>query len=105
LKGAMLYVAWGVEGHRPTRDLDLLGGVPNDPEELARIFRYLCEIEVVPDGILFSSETVRAAYIREDSAYGGIRVQLTAEIARARIALQVDIGIGDVITPGPESIE
>jgi len=37
--------------------------------------------------------------IRDDLEYGGVRAQLQATLAGARIPLQVDIGFGDVITP------
>jgi hypothetical protein len=45
-----------------------------------------------------------AELIREDNRYGGIRVQLMAMTEKARIPLQIDVGFGDNITPGPEQI-
>ena len=46
-----------------------------------------------------------AEEIRENNAYEGIRVHLSAELSGAKIILQIDIGFGDVVTPGPEEIE
>lgn len=37
--------------------------------------------------------------------YGGTRLKLNADLAGARIHLQVDIGFGDVITPSADSAE
>ncbi|RMF14559.1 MAG: nucleotidyl transferase AbiEii/AbiGii toxin family protein [Candidatus Dadabacteria bacterium] len=105
LKGAMLFTVWQIEDRRPTRDLDLLGFGSGDPEELTRIFRAICQVDVVPDGITFDPDSVHAGYIREQTAYGGVRVKLVGDIARARVPLQIDVGIGDVVIPGPEEIE
>ena len=44
------------------------------------------------------------AQAQQDQSYTGLRVQLEALLARARIALQIDIGFGDVITPQPLEI-
>jgi hypothetical protein len=43
--------------------------------------------------------------IREDDAYGGRRIELPARLGSARIQVQVDIGIGDIVTPAPEWID
>jgi hypothetical protein len=105
LKGAMLFVVWSDALHRPTRDLDLLGFGPNDQDQLKAIFVELCRLEVEPDGLHFLPESVQAAPIREEAAYPGVRVTLEGRLANARIAVQVDIGFGDTVTPAPEAIE
>lgn len=46
LKGAMLFVLWGQDAYRPTRDLDLLGYGPADPESIADCFREICTVPV-----------------------------------------------------------
>jgi nucleotidyltransferase AbiEii toxin of type IV toxin-antitoxin system len=105
LKGAMLFLIWSGEIHRPTRDVDLLGFGSSDAGELERIFREICLIEVEPDGLLFKAETVKAEEIREQAAYPGIRVTAQATLGTARISIQVDIGFGDAVTPNPEEIQ
>jgi hypothetical protein len=105
LKGAMLFLIWSGEIHRPTRDVDLLGFGSSDAGELERIFREICLIEVEPDGLLFKAETVKAEEIREQAAYPGIRVTAQATLGTARISIQVDIGFGDAVTPNPEEID
>lgn len=55
--------------------------------------------------ITFDADSVAIAPIREDDAYGGRRVTLRGQLGAARLTIQVDIGIGDAITPGPQSLE
>jgi predicted nucleotidyltransferase component of viral defense system len=102
LKGAMLYLVWGGEIYRPTRDLDLLGYGSDTVEAVAALFRSLCSVEVEDDGLAFLPGTVRGEEIRDTAEYGGLRVRLEARLDQARIRVQVDIGFGDVIVPGPE---
>lgn len=47
---------------------------------------------------------MRAAPIREEQKYGGIRVHLLALLGKVRIPLQVDVGFGDVVTPAPAEV-
>ena len=105
LKGALLFVTWIADPFRPTRDLDLLGYGANSPEELADTFKTICSTTVPDDGVTFDVEGLTAAPIREDLEYGGVRVQTHATIDGARIPIQVDIGFGDIITPGPVEID
>jgi hypothetical protein len=105
LKGAMLFVTWVAEPFRPTRDLDLLGHGDSDAEAIAETFRAICAQRVADDGVTFDVAALTAAPIREDVEYGGVRVRTTATIAGARIAIQVDIGFGDAITPAAIDID
>lgn len=104
LKGAMLLEIWGDAVHRPTRDVDLLGFVPSEPEALTDIFRKVLATAVIPDGLTFDLNAVRAEPIREASEYPGVRVRLQATLTQARIPLQFDIGFGDAITPAPREL-
>jgi len=52
-----------------------------------------------------SSLPLVAQTIREEVAYQGVRVRCLARLGNARIPLQVDVGFGDVITPGPVKLE
>ncbi|MCE0522885.1 MAG: nucleotidyl transferase AbiEii/AbiGii toxin family protein [Methylacidiphilales bacterium] len=105
LKGAMLFVTWVADPFRPTRDLDLLGHGDNDAEDIAETFRDICAQPVADDGVTFDVATLTAAPIREEVEYAGVRVRTTATIAGARIAIQVDIGFGDAITPAAIDID
>lgn len=44
LKGAMLFLLWGMDEHRPTRDADFLGFGENDTENLVAIFQEVCRV-------------------------------------------------------------
>jgi len=100
LKGAVLVSLWMEGLYRPTRDVDLMGYGNNSPEELAKVFREVCSIDVEPDGLVFLPETVQVEEIREDQEYQGQRVRMRAELSGAEIPLQVDVGFGDTVTPG-----
>lgn len=100
LKGAMLFPLWSGSPHRSTKDLDLLGFGSPDVGRLVRVFRDVVAIPV-PDGIEFLPETVKAAPIREDGIYDGVRVTVGARLAVAKIHLQVDVGFGDAVSPAP----
>lgn len=105
LKGAMLFASWLADPFRPTRDLDLLGTGIDDVATIAQIFRDICSVSVADDGVAFDATALQAEAIRENVAYGGVRVRTTATIAGAKIPIQVDIGFGDVITPAPIEID
>jgi hypothetical protein len=101
LKGAVLFYVWEGAPHRPTRDVDFWGSGDSSPENLATVFRAVCVVEVEPDGLTFLPEGVAVEPIRDRQEYGGVRVTLTAMLGGARIPLQIDVGFGDAITPGP----
>lgn len=103
LKGALLFALWYDTPHRPTRDADLLGFGPDDAATLVTTFREIAAMEL-GDGIVFDPQSVSAAAIREDNAYGGTRIHLLARIGSARCALQIDVGFGDAVTPEPQTL-
>ena len=103
LKGALLFSLWYDQPHRPTRDADLLGFGPDDLDTAVAAFREICQIEV-EDGIAFDPTSVKGSVIRKEAGYGGVRIDLRAKLDGARIALQVDIGFGDAVTPAPETV-
>jgi len=65
------------------------------------IFREISAIEVEDDGLRFDRKTVKAERIKEDADYEGVRVTFTAFLEKAQIPIQIDIGFGDAIRPGP----
>ena len=105
LKGALLLTAWRAPLSRPTMDIDLAGRTDNTLDHIASLVGEVCAIAVEPDGIAFSRASIEASRIKEDADYEGVRVQFHATLARARIPMQLDIGFGDIITPGPTEIE
>ena len=103
LKGALLFSLWYDLPHRPTRDADLLGFGPDDIDSAVSTFREICQIPV-DDGIVFDPTSVKGSLIRKEAGYGGVRLDLHAELDGARIVLQVDIGFGDAVTPQAQAI-
>jgi hypothetical protein len=65
----------------------------------------VCTEDAEPDGIEFNRASIEVRRIKEDADYEGVRVRLHAILARARIQLQIDIGFGDIIVPGPTQVE
>lgn len=104
LKGAMLFPLWSGNPHRATKDMDLLGHGPPDLARLQAAFREIVSVPV-EDGLLFLPETIRAIEIRADAIYDGVRVTLEARLGAARLALQVDVGFGDAVTPAPQETD
>lgn len=100
LKGALLFTLWYDMPHRATRDADLLGFGASDLESVAQVFREIAAI-AVDDGIVFDPASVVALEIRKENGYGGVRVVIAGELAKARCKTQIDIGFGDAVTPGP----
>lgn len=94
LKGASLFLVWKGQNYRVTKDADLLGKGPADAEHMSGIFRQLCQMKGIGDGLEFIADTVTSTPIREEQAYDGIRVTLLGMLHQARIPLQVDIGFG-----------
>lgn len=103
LKGALLFSLWYDHPHRPTRDADLLAFGSNDIDTLVATFREICAI-AGEDGIVFDGAAIRGAEIRKSTGYGGVRINIPGTLAAARIALQIDIGFGDAVTPGPQEV-
>ncbi|NKC14316.1 MAG: nucleotidyl transferase AbiEii/AbiGii toxin family protein [Gammaproteobacteria bacterium] len=104
LKDAMLFQTWSGQVHRPTRDLDFLGLASPSLSDFERIFREVCEQSVEDDGLQFQAESVHADRMKEDEEYEGLRLRFQANLASARIPIQIDIGFGDAVTPEPDEI-
>lgn len=101
LKGALMFVVWDVPGMslRPTRDVDLLGIISNDPESMKNIFSEICRTPVEDDGIEFNSDDIDVRIITEEADYSGLRVKIIGKLGNTRLTLQIDIGFGDVVLP------
>lgn len=102
LKGALMLRAWRSPELRSTMDIDLLGRTSN---ETASIVAQICDIlsaAVDPDGLAFDQDSILAERITEDADYEGIRIRFQGNLDSARVNMQIDIGFGDIVFPGPE---
>lgn len=104
LKGAMLFSLWAEVPYRSTGDLDLLGKGDPAPERIISIFRELCGLSVPGDGLVYDADSVTAERTRAEDEYQGVRAELNATLAGARLHIQIDIGFGDVVTPEAQTI-
>jgi hypothetical protein len=100
LKGALLFTLWYDMPHRPTRDADLLGFGARDLDSVQAVFMEVAAIQA-DDGIVFNPSSVVVDEIRKEAGYAGARVLIDAELAKARVRTQIDIGFGDAVTPAP----
>ena len=100
LKGALLFTLWYDMPPRATRDADLLGFGATDLASVAETFRDIAAV-AVDDGIAFDPASVTVEEIRKEAGYGGVRVIITGELAKARCKTQIDVGFGDAVTPAP----
>jgi hypothetical protein len=104
LKGALMLPLWGTAIARATRDIDFLGRDALTTDELASVIADCLAVDAPPDAINFDASTIEVAEIREDTRYGGIRGTFLGYLERAKINMQVDVGLGDVVTPGVVAI-
>lgn len=104
IKGATMFLVWTGSQHRPTRDIDLLLLSESEVQDLAKTFKEICVIRCPEDGVTFAPESIAAQPIREDNTYGGTRITLAGQLGSAKIPLQIDVGLGDAVTPSPKQI-
>lgn len=101
LKGAMLFQLWSESPHRATKDLDLLASGDVSKEAIASKLLAICAIDVEMDGLLFDTSALIVSDISEDDRYVGVRAKFVAKLGSAKIAMQIDFGVGDAVTPAP----
>ena len=104
LKGALLFALWFDQPHRPTRDADLLGFGPPDPDRLRAVITELCAIDC-DDDLRFDVSSIQVLPIRQEAAYEGLRARLVAILGGARCHVQWDVGFGDAVTPAPVDVD
>jgi predicted nucleotidyltransferase component of viral defense system len=101
LKGALMLAMWEVSITRPTKDIDLLGHVANDIDRIVAVVKEVCRQEVEPDGLDFDMDSVQGKRIAEESEYEGVRVRFRGSLGTAQVGMQIDVGFGDAVVPGP----
>ena len=104
LKGALMFSVWTGPGSRPTMDIDLLGIIDNSLKVIVAAVKDACGVDVEADGMTYNAETVTAVRISEDAEYKGVRARIQGGLGNARVSVQIDIGFGDIIVPGPIKI-
>lgn len=103
LKGAMLLRLWADQPYRATRDLDLLRRGDGGFEAIRDDLRAIVMTPVPPDAVVFDGEHVEVESIRAEDEYAGARATLPARCGKARLSLQIDMGVGDAVWPPPQA--
>ena len=104
LKGALLFWVWNDDFHRPTRDIDLLSFGDNGVPYLLDVFKQIVALKD-EDGLIFDVDSLNGIEIKQDADYSGVRLTGFANLTKARIPFQVDIGYGDAVIPVAEKVE
>ncbi|MFH1153231.1 MAG: nucleotidyl transferase AbiEii/AbiGii toxin family protein [Pseudomonadota bacterium] len=105
LKGALMLRVWDSPEIRPTMDIDMLGITSNKESEIIKQVRDSIAVDVEPDGLFFDPDSIKSERITEDADYEGIRIRFQGSLEKGIIHMQIDIGFGDAIHPGPEMHE
>ena len=105
LKGALMLAMWEVSLTRPTKDIDLLGHVANDIDRIVAVVKEICRHEVEPDGLDFDPDRVQGERIADEAEYEGVRIRFPGKLGTARVTMQIDVGFGDAVVPGPVTTE
>ena len=106
LKGALMFTAWQSPFTRPTRDIDLLGRLDNSIEQVVSAIQAICQEPVdEEDGLRFDIESITGERIIEAADYAGVRIRFIAYLGTARIHMQIDVGFGDPLVPGPSPVQ
>lgn len=105
LKGALLLRVWDPATFRTTRDIDLLGNLPNKVNDIVKIIQALCRQSTEVDGMEFDPSTVEGDAIIEEGDYHGVRAKFLGHLGAARANMQIDVGFGDALTLPPSVID
>ena len=102
LKGALLLTVWGIPEGRPTADIDMLGNIDAEDEALKKTMVECMMVTIdKDDGLIFQPETITIETITRDADYEGKRIRFVAMLGTAKANVQVDVGVGDIVFPGP----
>jgi hypothetical protein len=105
LKGASLLSFWLPDPYRATRDIDLLATGPSDEGSLRSLVTQVCAISCPEDGMRFDLSELAIETIRSEDENSGKRARFRAFLGAARIAMQIDFGIGDAVVGPIEEID
>lgn len=101
LKGAMLLRLWSDRPYRATLDLDLLRRGDGAFDAIRQDLQAILAAPVPPDAVEFDGERIALEAIRAEEEYAGTRATLQARCGRARVKVQIDMGLADAVWPEP----
>jgi hypothetical protein len=103
LKGAMLLRLWSDRPYRATRDLDLLRRGDGSFDAIRADLRAVAATPAPPDAVNFDFDRLRIETIRAEDEHAGSRATLPVRCGKARLTLQIDMGLGDAVWPAPQA--
>lgn len=102
LKGALLLRLWSERPYRATLDLDLLRRGDGTFDAIREDLRAIVATPVPTDAVDFDGERIGIEPIRAEDEYSGTRATLPARCGKARLMLQIDMGLADAVWPPAE---
>ena len=99
LKGGMVFNALKIPNRRATKDLDFQGVLSSDKDNLIKVIKEICDINIEADGVEFDASTVTAAEIMLEANYPGIRVKFLGYLGKSKINMVLDVSFGGSIIP------
>ena len=102
LKGGAFLYALDHKKSRVTKDVDFLGiNISSSNDRIFRVIEEICQVPYELDGIYWDLNSIELSEIIKDDTYKGVRVELIGYLDRTRQKIQIDIGFGDMVSPGP----
>jgi predicted nucleotidyltransferase component of viral defense system len=105
LKGATAFAVWLGPFCRVTRDVDVEAFGNISTEELISVFKNVCLIPYEEDAVEFDVESISCEEIKKEDKYPGSRIRFNASVGGARVILQFDVAVGDIVYPIAEEME
>ena len=103
LKGAMLLRLWSDRPYRATLDLDLLRRGDGASDAIREDLGAIVATPAPADAVEFDGGRIGIEAIRAEDEYAGTRATLPARCGKARLMLQVDMGLADAVWPAPQT--
>src|SRR3984885_132815 len=105
LKGGLMLMVWDPMSHRETVDIDLIAKTSNSIANLQKIINEICAIEVLPDGVMFASQSLKLSEAQLEAEYHGISAAFSAQLFTAKLPMRIDFGFSDTILPHPAKVK
>lgn len=100
-----MLMVWDPMSHRATVDIDLLAKTSNSIANLQKIINDICAIEVIPDGLVFASNTLKLTEAQLEAEYHGISAAFSAQLFTAKLPMRIDFGFSDTTLPHPAKVK
>jgi hypothetical protein len=104
LKGASLLAVWLEDPYRATRDVDILATGQMDDPAVHSLIAGICAVPCPEDGLRFDLSDMVIETIRPGEENAGRRARFRVFLGKARVVLQLDIGVGDAVAIEPQEV-